>query len=357
MLEEEWLSIGYKNGLIESVKECDWVLFETVYKAWFMTKINRIRPQSVDRIEVTYNKYYAHSEIVTRPVHQIDETVIYKFLNDIIVRYGNITKKEFMRIYQIINNVMIYANDTSTGYAKCVNWSVVKRYIAVDNILPVGNKEICVALSDRKILFNAVLFDMIYPQKHSASLCIVLNFYLGLRIGELASLRWQDVNLEERYIYVHTTETKAFERDANGCRTDNINYVVQDRTKTVHSVRKVPLINESVYVLQQLRQWHDKNKYDSDFLAYDGADTILSKSIDRTLRRLCELCDIPKFSSHKIRKTFASELHRNGVATKMISEIMGHAEMRTTERSYIISYDDTLQTVRNAMQKGLTISA
>lgn len=356
MCESEWLDIGYKNGLIEDVKREEWVCFHEVYRAWFQTKINRIRPQSVDRIEVTYNKYYKDSDLEKMAVHTITETVIYKFLNDIIVRHGNITYKEYQRIYQIVNNVMQYATDVQLGYCKPVNWNVVKRYVAVDNFVSVQKTEICVSMEERQKLFRAVLFERIYSQKQSACLCLILNFYLGLRIGELASLRWQDVNFSERYVYVHSTEVKAFERDAEGNRTDNISYIMQDRIKTVHSVRCVPLTNESIYILDELKKWHEFKGYTSEFLAYDGTDTILSKSLERTLRRLCGLCDVSQFSSHRIRKTFASELHRNGVPTKMISEVMGHAEMRTTERSYIISYADTLTVLREAMQKGLTVA-
>lgn len=356
MLAEEWMEIGYEKGLIEDVKEEEWVLFSTVYVSWFKTKINRIRPQSVDRIEVTYNKYYRDSELAKAPVHQINETVIYKFLNEIILRYGNITHKEFQRIYQIVNNVMVYACDTGLGYCRVINWSAVKRYVAVDNLATTQKKEMCVSLEERQALFRAVLLDKVYKEKRSASLCLILNFYLGLRIGELASLRWQDINFKERYVYVHSTQTKAFARDNNGERTENIEYTMQDRTKTVHSVRRVPLTNEGIFILGELREWHTHKGYDSEYLAYDGTDTILSKSLERTLRKLCKLCEISQFSSHRIRKTFASELHRNGVPTKMISEVMGHAEMRTTERSYIISYADTLDVLREAMQKGLIVS-
>jgi len=355
MCAEEWLQIGYDKGLIEDIPEKDWVSFEAVYTSWFKTKIARIRPQSVDRIEVTYNKYYRDTEFIKTPVHQLTEAAVYRFLNSIILRYG-VTYKEYQRIYQIANNVLVYASDTGTGACKPLNWSIVRRYIAADNFVPAARKEYCVSMSDRQALFRAVLVDKIYPEKRSAALCLVLNFYLGLRIGELAGLRWQDVNFAEKYVYVHATQVKAYRRDADGTRTDAVAYTVQDRTKTVHSVRRVPLVRESVYILQTLKAWREAQGYKSEYLAYDGRDTVLSKSLERTLRRLCALCDIPYFSSHKIRKTFASELHRNGAPTKMISEIMGHAEMRTTERSYIVSYTDTLEAVRIIMQKGLVVA-
>lgn len=354
MCAEEWLQIGYEKGLIEDIPEKDRISFEAVYRSWFKTKIARIRPQSVDRIEVTYNRYFKDTGFAETPVHQLTEAAVYRFLNGIILRHG-ITYKEYQRIYQIANNVLTYAGDTGTGTCRPLNWNVVRRYIAVDKFAPSARKEYCISMSDRQTLFRAVLAEKIYPEKRSAALCLVLNFYLGLRIGELAGLRWQDVNLAEKYVYIHATQTKAYRRDADGARTSAAAYFMQDRTKTVHSVRRIPLVRESIHILQILKAWHESQGYDSAYLAYDGTDTILSKSLERTLRRLCALCDVTYFSSHKIRKTFASELHRNGAPTKMISEIMGHAEMRTTERSYIVSYTDTLDAIRDVMQRGLVV--
>ena len=351
MLKDEWLSIGYEKGLIDDISESEWVSFETAYKAWFKTKINRIRPQSVDRIEVTYNKYYSGTDFVKLPVHSLNEHSIYTFLNKILVERGNITKKEYGRIYQIVNNVMQYAYDLHLGHCYCVNWSTVKRYIALDNIQIVESKEFSVSSAHRECFARAVLIDKIYPEKRSAALVLLLNFYLGLRIGELASLRWQDVNFKERYIYVHSTEVKSFGRDEDGERLGSILYKSQDRTKTVNSVRRVPLVNESIFILSELKDWHNLHNYDSEFLAYDGTDTILTRSLERTLRRICQLCEIPLFNSHRIRKTFATELHQNGVPTRVISDLMGHSDMRTTENNYIITSLDSFDVVRTAMQQ------
>lgn len=351
MTKEAWIEEGYKLGIIEEVDIDEQVSFETAYRGWFMSKINRIRPQSVDRIEVTYNKYYACSDFVKMPVHSVDEVAIYTFLNKILMERGNITKKEYGRIYQIVNNVMQYAYDLNLGHSYCVNWSMVKRYVALQNIKQNENKEYAVSARDRECFARAVLIDKVYMEKRSASLVLLLNFYLGLRIGELASLRWSDVHFGERYIHVHSTEVKSYERDSSGERVGVMLYHAQDKTKTAHSVRRVPLVNESVFILNELRKWHDAQGYDSEFLAYDGGNQILTRSLEWTLRRLCIICDIPMFNSHRIRKTFATELHQNGVPTKVISDLMGHAEMRTTEQNYIITSPDSFELVRNVMQE------
>ena len=95
---------------------------------------------------------------------------------------------------------------------------------------------------------------------------------------------------------------------------------------------------ECKYIYEKIKEHHVQCKYDSPFLGYDGSDTILVRSLDRTLRRLCQLCDVEYFNSHKIRKTFATMLHNRNVPIRMISDIMGHSEIGTTENHYILSY-------------------
>lgn len=116
MLVYEWLEIGYDKGIIDEIPVDSYVSFASAYSKWFSSKMNTIKPQSLDRIEVTYNKYLKGSEFENMPIHTVDEKAIYTFLNNVIITYGNINKKEYDRIYQIVNNVMYYAFDIDIGY-------------------------------------------------------------------------------------------------------------------------------------------------------------------------------------------------------------------------------------------------
>lgn len=355
MLEKEWLDIGYSRGIIDTVPADSIVPFCDCFNKWFCSRMHSLKPQSLDRIECTWNKYFLCSSFILSPVHEIDEKAVYTFLNGLILSHGNITKKEYDRIYQIVNNVMYYAFDLDIGYCNSINWDIVKRHIAVENIIPSTKKEYAISDTHKNMLFKAVLQDDVYPRKRSACLCVLLNFYLGLRIGELAAIRWRDIDYQNKCIHVHQTETKYYERSPDGSRAA-VQYVVQDTTKTVYSVRKIPLIPEAMYLVQLIKQHHKAMGYDSDFLAYDGTQTILSKSIERTIYKLCDICHIDRFSSHRIRKTFASELHRNNVPSKIITELMGHSEIRTTEKYYILSYEDSLEELRQVMSCSLRVN-
>ena len=120
MTRKEWIEIGYDKKIIEDYKEEDCITFRETYNKWFLMKMHKIKPQSLDRIECTFNKYYKDKEICSMYLHHIDEKYIYNFLNENL-QNNIINPKEFKRIYQIVNNVMVYAYDLSLGYANLLN--------------------------------------------------------------------------------------------------------------------------------------------------------------------------------------------------------------------------------------------
>ena len=351
---QEWIEIGMSSGVVdhEPVQE---MTFEQAYGKWFLMKLNVIRAQSCDRIECTYNRYYKGSGFVGTFVSAVDEAAVIRFLTAVVVGEG-VTARDFGRIFQIVNNVMVYAKDLGFGGARLLDWEKIRRYIPEGKLLPELKQDFAVPRADVEKLFRLVVYEDVYPLKRSACLCLLLNFFLGLRVGELASLTWQDVDLCRRVVRIFKTQTKSYDRDPEGNRSGSMVYRVVDSTKTIYSVREVPLLPEAVHILQELQGHHQAQHYKSPYLAYDGRDTVLVRSLDRTLRKLCRYCNVNYFSSHAIRKTFATMLHASGMPTRYISDLLGHSEMITTERNYILTYRDNYDTLLAYMHQGLNFT-
>lgn len=348
---QEWIDIGINNGVVER-EPVEEMTFEEVYRKWFLMKLNVIKNQSCDRIECTFNKYYKGSWFINLCVSVVDESAVIRFLTGIVVGCG-VTQRDFGRIFQIVNNVMVYAKDLCMGGARLLDWDMIKRYVPEGKFIPDLKQDFAIPKADVEKLLHLVIDEDIYPAKRSACLCLLLNFFLGLRVGELAALTWQDIDFQRRVARVYKTETKAYNRNEDGIREGAMVYRVVDDVKTIYSVREVPLLPEAIYILKELRAHHDAKHYESQFLAYDGSDTILVRSLDRTLRKLCKYAEVNYFSTHMIRKTFSTMLHTSGMPTRYISDLLGHSEMVTTERNYILTYQDNFNTLLGYMHQGL----
>ena len=73
------------------------------------------------------------------------------------------------------------------------------------------------------------------------SLCY-LDLYPGMRIGEILSLRWKDVDLDKRVIYINSSLIKTYQFNNNGETISNKRKI--GTTKTNCSIRAVPIIDE-----------------------------------------------------------------------------------------------------------------
>ena len=346
MNTEEWINIGLKNGIIDNFDTVDdfSMSFCDVYKSWFNNKIGKVRPQTLDRIESVYRHYYLNSFLHDMNVFKINSDTLIKFFKQFFV-----TKKEYSRIRQIILGVFdfLVMNDYKVNV---LNWKKIENFI-------VFNKESkhvkrAVPSSDIAILYDCIINKKIYFQKHSGCLCLLLNFSLGLRIGELAALTWDCIDWKNRVLYVRKSVIKYYERNTEGQRISTVKYFVS-KTKTDSGVRVVPLTDKAIYILRILMAHHEKMNYKSDFLVYDGKDVIFVRSLDRTLRKLCKLCEIEYFESHRIRKTFATSLHEAGISTKKISVLLGHSDMVVTQKNYILDTWGDLERLRSEMIKAV----
>ncbi len=346
MTEKEWLKVGYANNIIE-VENVDCVTFSEVYIKWMGYKSGQVKGQSLDRIECTYNKYYVSSPLVSMTLNNITENTVIDFFNSLFSVCGSLSLKEYRKIYQIVNNVLNYAVDFDFVGSRLLNWKKIKEYSYTNHVVSVKKETNCIRDSDVSLLYDFVINGG-YREKQSACLLLILNFYLGLRVGELSALEWSDIDFEKKVLNVSRTEIKRYSRNEDGSRGKLI-YEIENCTKTVAGIRRVPLCDKALFILRLLKMHHVSMGYNSERLLYDGYIVIGIRSLDRTLRKLCKLVGVKPFGTHLIRKTVATKMHYNGIPSRTIADILGHKEISTTEKCYILTDVEYFATVSHAL--------
>lgn len=146
MTKSEWLDIGYEKNIID-MEEYEEYTFSEAYKEWSLMKINCIKPQSFDRIEVTYQRHYANTDFVEKCISKISEEDIINFLTRII-KAEPISLKEFGRVLQIVRGVLVYFKDIKKGGAILYDWEKIKRYVPMNALDITVKKEFAVSKSD-----------------------------------------------------------------------------------------------------------------------------------------------------------------------------------------------------------------
>lgn len=158
--------------------------------------------------------------------------------------------------------------------------------------------------------------------------------YTGLRVGELRSLKWTDIDFEAETLRVTKTihninnNRKEFElftpKTQKSVRTISIDPLVIDLLK-VHQVEQ-----------EEVKQHNGELYQDHGFIfaSNDGYPLTVTLINDR-MKRLLSYTDINKsLTSHSFRHTHTSLLIEAGVHIKEIQERLGHASLSTTMDIY-----------------------
>ena len=143
-------------------------------------------------------------------------------------------------------------------------------------------------------------------------LAVKINFLLGLRVGELVALKWEDCK-EQSHLHVVREEVRNQETNL---------YDVVEHTKTNRD-RYVILVPKAVAILEKIP------KQGSYIFMRDG-ERITARQIAYVLEKFAERQGMTTKSTHKMRKTYASNLNANGVPLDCIREMLGHSSLSTT---------------------------
>ena len=153
------------------------------------------------------------------------------------------------------------------------------------------------------------------PLGHVERVMYLTAAMTGMRQGELFALRWRDVDWTARRIRVR----RNFVRGEFGT------------PKSKRSARSVPLASRVAAELELLSQ-HSRWKGDDD-LVFAHSET--GKPIDRSklLKRFkaaLRAGEVREVRFHDLRHTFGTRMAAQGVPMRVLQEMMGHRDFKTT---------------------------
>lgn len=170
---------------------------------------------------------------------------------------------------------------------------------------------------------------------------IVLMLEAGLRIGEALALRWDDVMWSSKAIFIRRTLVRL-------STTAGVTYV-QNSPKSKTSKRKVPLSDRAMDVLKRL---YERSKLKTGYIFAKENDPSMPysySSVEFHIRRLCEDLVISYRGMHAFRHTFATNCYERGCDVKILSKLLGHADVAITYNIYIHLYGDALEEMRKVL--------
>lgn len=313
------------------------------YKIWMDTCKKNCRNNSKE----TYAKHYKRVKeaLGWRKLNKLSLIVMQDAINNL--RTDNERKNTKKILVDMLEKAV--ASDLITkNVAKQLTTELTKEEKKPRRVLTVKETEMFLAEAKNTFYYN--LF--------------VVALETGMRIGELSGLQWEDIDFTNKVIHVRHSMTY-FPKD--GKYTFELH-----SAKTNKGLRDIPLTQEAIkalrkqYFIKQTLMNKGKEPLEGFenlvFVTRNNRPTtqfLVSECIEGVIKRIHKKYSHIVFENitpHCFRHTFATRWLESGVPIKVISTILGHAQLQLTTDLYMHVTQDSLfkglEQFENARQIG-----
>lgn len=176
-----------------------------------------------------------------------------------------------------------------------------------------------------------VLESLLQTDTDETKLGILISLYAGLRIGEICALTWNDIDLNNKVIYVRNTVVRVKSAAGDSAKT----HLIIDTPKTAASLRCIPICSTLLSALTSCSA-----RATSQYVVSYTSNFVSPRTYDYRFKKLLDACQIPRINYHALRHTFATRCIEAGVDVKSLSEILGHGDVSITLNTYVHSSMD-----------------
>ena len=307
------------------------VSLKSIYLEWLNYKsLHTNASSSIRRIDCDWTKYYLNDPIIDIPLVQMDRLMLDKWAHKKIKDY-QMTRTEYYNMSIILRQSLIYAVDKkilveSPFTDVKINTKLLRKVRKKDDHTQVYLN------NEQKLIEQEAWKDFYSDTSCTTPLAVILDFQIGLRIGELVALKWSDI--KGNYMQVGRMEVRQ-EEQKDDSTWNKAELVLVDHVKTDAGYRKVYLTKTAKNILKEIKKSYMKNGLNSEFIFIDKHGQRIHKyAIDKRIRKYCKYIGISPKSMHKARKTYISTLIDAGVNINTIRSLAGHENEETTYKNY-----------------------
>lgn len=289
---------------------------EMLYPQWVDYRKNETsaKEKTIKENGFIWNAHLQGQSITKTPIRlltPIDYIVFFRSLT----KNREMTRKRFNDMKSVMNGILYYAIEKGIIIHNPLNEINYQQfsYKAEKNVTMPYTEE------ERLKMLNHV------PDNDLYDLAIKLDFYLTLRIGELKGLRFDDIQGDFICVQRFVNDKNQIEDDVKG--------------HTSSGIRWLPITDECMKIIDKIRELNP----DSEYMFFRDDKPLCTCTFNRRLKKYCNELKIVYRSSHKIRFTTASILHKNGVSDTELQNMLGHSTLTMTQH-YLKNVTSIIQT-------------
>jgi len=300
-----------------------------LYEKWLAYRKETVaNPNTVLRDEQHYKRYFEGQDFFEKDVTQIHRPELKAFCCSVIrgetmndrtrgkKKEGPMSRKEWGNVKAILNGMFIYAIENEWIQINPLNNMTFDRGL----FRPVTHRDKTTQVfnTEEEAEFKAWCLERYDETKDTAYMLPVLNFHLGLRIGEAVTLKWSDWR-DNRYLDIQRTEFK---------NRGSYEISVADHTKTFKP-RTVLLSKTAVSILTRLKA----DTQSEEWIFTRKGERLTERQANYVFEKYSGAKGKKTKFSHKVRKTCGSNMRKAGFTSKQCADYLGNS-VRVFEEHY-----------------------
>ena len=295
------------------------ILFEDCARGWLEEKREILKESTVTTysrmLEAQLLPMFGEMQVKEITKELIKEGMRQKACAGRVDGKGGLSAKSCKDLLVLLMAILKYAED-KFGTANVMKKTLPKEMVSAPEPVFVET------LTEEE---NRILSRELLKRADGEAVGILLSLYMGLRLGEICALRWENIDLEREIVRVRVTMARVM------CEgEESKTKLVFTTPKTKNSVRDVPI--PEVLLLLMKRQ-----KSRSGFLLTGTEDWMDMRTMQNHFKKILKEAGLRAVHFHCLRHTFATNCVSMDFDIKTISEILGHASTTITWERYVHS--------------------
>lgn len=278
-----------------------------VYAEWLNAVVNRVKESTLANYQNKFEKHIL-PEFGDIPCADLTAGRINAFINQKLA--DGLSASYVRDIFTVFKTMLKYAQE-EYGF----------RLSLKNVVLPKSERKQVEKISDTE---QEKLVSYLKANMSLTAFGILLSLFMGLRIGELCGLKWEDVDFQNKMLHIRRTVQRI--SSANGSR----------KTKIVISSPKSTTSLRDIVIPDALMQYFETFRNEADAFILSGTDKpIEPRTMQYRYKKILRSANVENHNYHKLRHTFATNSAEKGFNVKALSAVLGHSSVTLTLNRYI----------------------
>ena len=278
-----------------------------VYKEWLDCMKYRVKESTFENYRTKFEKhilpYFGNTSCTDLSAGQINTFINKKLADGLSASYVR-------DIFTVFKSMLRYAQEE-------YNFSLSLKNV----VLPKTEKKKIEKISNAE---QKKLTTYLKEHISITAFGILISLMMGLRIGELCGLKWEDVDFRHKTLHIRRT-------------IQRISTVSKEqKTKIFISTPKSDTSFRTIAIPNQLMKYFEMFRNKGDFFILSGSDKpVEPRTMQYRYKKILKEADVNDYNYHRLRHTFATNCAEKGCDVKTLSVVLGHSTVNVTLNRYI----------------------